>query len=119
MGLIPIEDKDLRIGKAVLSDVDTNPTLASLDPDNFTDNAPLWFYVLAEAQFEWSKRAKSPGSQGNQEPVRLGRVGGRIVAETLIGLILGDGASYLRQAPNWRPEKFRDIAGLIQFALKL
>ncbi len=119
MGLIPIDDKDLRIGKAVLSDVDTNPTLASLDPDNFTDNAPLWFYVLAEAQFEWSKRAKSPGSQGNQEPVRLGRVGGRIVAETLIGLILGDGASYLRQAPNWRPERFKDIAGLIQFALNL
>jgi hypothetical protein len=119
MGLDPIDDKDLRIGKAVLDDIDTNPTLASLDPDHFTENAPLWYYTLAEAQFEWSKRAKAKGSKGNEEPLRLGTVGGRIVAETLIGLLWGDGHSYLRQAPNWRPDEFSDMGGLIKFALKL
>jgi hypothetical protein len=32
MGLDPIEDKDLRVGKAVLEDIDANPTLVSIDP---------------------------------------------------------------------------------------
>jgi hypothetical protein len=119
MGLDPIDDKDLRIGKAVLDDIDKNPTLASLDPDHFTENAPLWYYTLAESQFEWSKRAKAKGSKGDEEPLRLGTVGGRIVAETLIGLLWGDGHSYLRQAPNWSPGEFSDMGGLIKFALKL
>jgi len=119
MGLDPIDDRDLRVGKAVLDDIDKNPTLASLDEDNFTENAPLWYYVLAEAQFEWSKRAKAKGSKGDEEPLRLGTVGGRIVAETLIGLLWGDKHSYLRQAPNWTPDGFRDMGGLLKFALKL
>jgi hypothetical protein len=119
LGLDPIDDKNLRVGKAVLDDIDNNPTLASLDPDNFTENAPLWYYVRAEAQFEWSKRVKAKGSKGNEELLRLGTVGGRIVAETLIGLLWGDGHSYLRQAPNWHPEEFSDMGGLLKFALKL
>jgi hypothetical protein len=119
MGLDPIEDKDLRVGKAVLSDLGKNPTLVSLDPKNsFKENAPLWYYILAEAQFEWSKRANAKGSKGNEEPLRLGAVGGRIVAETLIGLILGDGHSYLRQAPNWRSDDdIESMGALINFAL--
>jgi len=120
MGLDPIEDKDLRVGKAVLSDLGKNPTLVSLDPKNgsFKENAPLWYYILAEAQFEWSKRANAKGSKGNEEPLRLGTVGGRIVAETLIGLILGDGHSYLRQAPNWRSDDdIESMGALINFAL--
>ena len=75
------------------------------------------YYILAEAQFEWSKRAKAKGSKGNEEPLRLGTVGGRIVAETLIGLIWGDGHSYLRQAPNWRPDEIQNMGDLIRFAL--
>ena len=118
MGLDPIDDKDLRVGKAVLEDLDKNRTLVSIDPV-FKGNAPLWYYVLAEAQFEWSKRAKAPGSKGDEEPVRLGTVGGRIVAETLIGLLWGDAHSYLRQAPNWHPPHIKDIGSLIKFALKL
>jgi hypothetical protein len=119
MGLDPIEDDDLRVGKAVMDDLDSNPTLASIDPVHFTGNAPLWYYILAEAQFEWSKRAKGFGGKGDKEPLRLGTVGGRIVAETLIGLLWGDGQSYLRQAPNWHPERFTDMGGLIKFALDL
>jgi hypothetical protein len=53
-------------------------------------NAPLWYYVLREAK-----------ALGNSE--RLGPVGGRIVAEVLIGLLAADPLSYLNVAPNWRP----------------
>ena len=35
----------------------------------------------------------------------LGPVGGRIVAETFIGLMHGDSHSYLAQDPRWTPER--------------
>ena len=92
------------------------PTLRSIDR-SFEGNAPLWFYVLAEAQYEGFLRA-AKGGKGDEEPVHLGRVGGRIVAETLIGLLWSDGSSYLRQAPNWKPDNIRSMADLISFALK-
>ena len=36
---------------------------------------------------------------------RLGPVGGRIVAEVLIGLLHGDPSSYLNFAPSWQPDR--------------
>ncbi len=82
--------------------------------------APLWCYVLAEAQHEWLFRATGPGGKGNAEPVRLGAVGRRIVAETLIGLLTADGRSYLRQNPNWQPviagQPIRTMGSLLKFA---
>lgn len=51
---------------------------------------PLWFYVLKEAQY--------PG-RGEQ----LGPVGGRIVAEVIIGLVRADPGSYLSARPDWQP----------------
>ena len=116
MGVEPIKEENLRIGKAVVADWDTNPTLVSTNPV-FEDKAPLWYYVLAEAQYEWILRAKAKGSKGNEEPLRLGTVGGRIVAETLIGLLWADGSSYLRQAPNWKPDTVRSMGDLISVAL--
>jgi len=56
------------------------------DPD-----APLWYYVLAEADYQ-------------QDGERLGAVGSRIVAETLIGLIEADETAYPNAAPDgWEP----------------
>ena len=115
MGLEPIADENLRVGKAVLDDWDTNPKLTDIDADSFAGNAPLWYYVLAEAQFEWIERAKA--GQGNAEPIKLGTVGARIVAETLIGMLWMDGHSYLRQAPNWKPDSIRTMGDLIDRAL--
>jgi hypothetical protein len=116
LGLEPITDENLRIGKAVVEDWDKNKPLFKLHK-SFTGNAPLWFYILAEAQWEWIQRAKAKGGQGDETPLRLGAVGARIVAETLIGLLWGDGHSYLRQAPNWQPEnKIRSMGDLINFA---
>jgi len=116
MGVVPIADGDLRVGKAVLGDLAKNDPLVKLDA-SFADNAPLWFYVLAEAQHEFVQRAKATGSKGDEEPVRLGTVGGRIVAETLIGLLWADGTSYLRQSPNWQPDTIRSMGDLMKFAL--
>jgi hypothetical protein len=51
---------------------------------------PLWLYILREAF------ARHAGD-------RLGAVGGRIVAEVLLGIIRGDPRSYLRVTPGWTP----------------
>lgn len=51
---------------------------------------PLWLYVLREAELL-------------EDGLHLGPVGGRIVAEVLIGLIELDGESYLNASSTWRP----------------
>jgi hypothetical protein len=102
MGIPRVPDDKLWVGKAVVADLPISPTLVSIDA-SFAENAPLWFYVLAEAQKEWLDRATGPDGKGDAEPITLGSVGKRIVAETLIGLLAADGTSYLRQAPNWEP----------------
>jgi hypothetical protein len=56
----------------------------------FETSTPLWYYILKEAQ------VMSGGQQ-------LGPVGGRIVAEVIIGLLQTDPDSYLVQRRNWRP----------------
>ena len=117
MGLTPICDDDLRIGKAVVADWKKNPSVAELANGAFAGKAPLWYYVLAEAQFEWQQRAQLENSKGDKEPIHLGTVGGRIVAETLIGLLLADGHSFLRQDPNWKPDTIRSMGDLISEAL--
>ena len=121
MGLTPIPDHELWVGKAIVDELATSPTLTSIDP-SFAGNAPLWYYVLAEAQHDWLKRAKAPHGKGNAEPLHLGPVGGRIVAETIIGLIAADGFSYLNQDPNWVPligGRHSTVGKLIEYALDL
>jgi len=39
----------------------------------------------------------------SMSPVRLGPVGGRIVTEVFVGLLLGDPNSFLSKDPTWRP----------------
>jgi hypothetical protein len=51
---------------------------------------PLWLYVLREASVR----------EGGD---RLGEVGGRIVAEVLYGVVVGDPESYLAVDPDWTP----------------
>jgi hypothetical protein len=50
----------------------------------------LWYYVLKEAQ------VKADG-------LCLGPVGGRIVAEVLVGLLEADPTSFLSVLPSWHP----------------
>ncbi|MEA3178701.1 MAG: hypothetical protein QOI59_2224 [Gammaproteobacteria bacterium] len=119
MGLNVIHDRDLKVGKSIVDEWKTARPIVEIDP-SFADNAPLWYYTLAEAQHYWFKRASKPGSQGDNEPVTLGPMGGRIVAETLIGLVYGDGHSYLQQDPNWEPViggRHLTMGQLIKYAL--
>jgi len=114
MGLPVISDDKLRVGKASEDDTPTNIHLAEIAPE-FRGNAPLWYYILAEAQQQFKK---------DDTPIRLGPVGGRIVGETFVGLLLGDKHSYLRQDPTWKPiEEFTrkgtfGIAELLMQAMK-
>jgi Animal haem peroxidase len=104
MGIKPIPDDALLVGKANVDGLKANRPITALGK-GFVGNAPLWFYVLAEAQHHWKQMAakKSGTNAKNSVHTRLGPVGGRIVAEVLIGLVLGDQNSFLSQQPNWQP----------------
>jgi hypothetical protein len=53
-------------------------------------STPLWLYILREAEVA-------------ADGLHLGPVGGRIVAEVLIGLMESDPGSYLAADPGWTP----------------
>jgi hypothetical protein len=80
MGVPPLSDDEL------FGDLNLSETTH----DDLAGRAPLWFYVLREAE----ARAESSG---------LGPVGGRIVAEVLIGLLAADPLSYLSVWSTWTP----------------
>lgn len=77
-------------------------------PVELHHHTPLWLYILAE------------GYLSNGET--LGTVGGRLVAEVLIGLLECDPTSWLGSNRNWVPEFMRDtratwdMEALINFA---
>lgn len=73
----------------------------SVDEDIRTacqEGAPLWYYILREAQME---------RQGQ----KLGGVGAHLVAEVILGLIQKDPTSFIGSNPNWRPALPRTNAG--------
>ena len=74
MGVTPLADGDL----------------SELQPYGFQSSTPLWYYVLKEAELV-------------EDGLHLGPVGGRIVAEVLIGLLQSDTGSYLVRKPTWTP----------------
>jgi hypothetical protein len=81
---------ELPSGEAVAQLVGAAPlTTEELGPA-WPHGTPLWFYILKEAEH-----------RGGGD--RLGPVGGRIVAEVLIGLLRSDPASYLSLEPEWEP----------------
>ena len=70
-------------------------------------STPLWYYILCEGQRE--------------DGEHLGPVGGRIVAEVLVGLLARDPNSFLRREPSWRPRELGvagdfKMADLVRFA---
>src|ERR1700676_1464564 len=104
MGVTPMEDKDILIGKGV----DTpDPAEIPFPIDKvavvFKKNCPLWTYVLAEAMHH-QETVKIPVNESiSITTPRLGPVGGRIVAEVFLGLIFGDNHSLLNLEPSWQP----------------
>jgi len=104
MGVQPIKDDDLRVGARG----EEQKKITDFGAD-FRHNAPLWYYILREAEVF---------NDGNQ----LGPVGGRIVAEVFIGLLDSDKLSYQSVDPQWTPELANPngsftMVDLIKFAL--
>jgi hypothetical protein len=108
MGLTPLKDSEILISKAVdPKDKDPKDPVTPIDKiagGVFAGNCPLWTYILAEAAHHKTP-VKIP-VKGHPKPIntpQLGPVGGRIVAETFLGLMFGDGASMLSRHPHWCP----------------
>ena len=81
-------------GEAVARHIGIAPLTAKqvgLTSTGWYGETPLWYYILREADV---------CTDGH----RLGPVGGRIVAEVLVGLIDADATSF-RQSQQWRPRK--------------
>jgi Animal haem peroxidase len=107
MGLVPLTPAELWVGKAQKLDdgtPDKVSDIADIASGEFLGKSPLWFYCLAEANAQWLKAVKGKSvAKSNTTATSLGPVGGRIVAETLIGLLLGDSHSFVNQDPLWKP----------------
>jgi hypothetical protein len=80
-------------GQSVAQAIGTAPLAnrdLGLDDPAWGGQAPLWYYVLKEAELQ-------------QDGQRLGAVGARIVAEVIVGLMYSDPSSYLRLGAAFRP----------------
>jgi hypothetical protein len=92
-GRLPRSLIELPSGELVAERIGASP----LTPDEvglaewgWTDETPLWLYVLREAAVR-------------HDGDRLGEVGGTIVSEVLVGIIAADPESYLALEPDWTP----------------
>ena len=101
LGLPPIADEELVIGKATL---ESPKRLITKVASGFAGNAPLWAYILSEAQVTSWKNAGSVADK-NAIPIKLGPVGSRLVAEVFASLLRGDPTSYLYADPKFAPIK--------------
>ncbi len=99
LGMQPIPDEELVIGKAT-ANAPKRPVF-QIAP-GFAGNAPLWTYILSEAQVTSWKNADARLPK-NDIPVKLGPVGGRIIAEVFSSLLLGDPMSYLNASAAFAP----------------
>ena len=107
-GITALTEEELTSGK----------TGAAVSEGGFVEATPLWFYVLKEAEVQ------AGGAH-------LGQLGSRLVAETLVGLVLGDPSSYWHQGGSdhgrWHPgngakpegQTVIDLPSLLRAALHL
>jgi hypothetical protein len=88
LGLAAGQDVARTMGLAPLSNLE----LGLPDPGNpgWGGKAPLWFYLLREAEIR----------QGGR---RLGPAGGRLITEVILGILICDRTSYLNAPTTWRP----------------
>lgn len=85
---------NLPSGEAVATAMGVKPLSRAevgLQSVGWSGETPLWFYILREAEIR-------------EQGLKLGEVGGRIVAEVLIGLLDGDPYSYRNAPDRWQPE---------------
>ncbi|MEU4657854.1 heme peroxidase family protein [Streptomyces sp. NPDC023723] len=104
LGVLPLSRAELEAGSS-------QQVKEALAAGGLFEATPLWFYVLKEAEVRELGR-------------RLGEVGSRIVAETLVGQLRDDSGSYVNQT-SWSPAQgvrlpsgrpVRTIADFLRFA---
>jgi Animal haem peroxidase len=99
--LVRGEALDLPSGEAIARAMGVEPLAqeeVGLRALGWRSETPLWYYILKEAEVR-------------HRGERLGEVGGRIVAEVLLGLLDGDPNSYRTAEFEWRPELPSSQAG--------
>jgi hypothetical protein len=99
--LVRGEAVDLPSGEAIARVMGVEPLSqeeVGLRAMGWTSETPLWYYILKEAEVR-------------HRGEHLGEVGGRIVAEVLLGLIDGDPTSYRNAEAEWKPELSSAQAG--------
>jgi len=106
MGIAPMDDKDILIGKGVDKQDPGDPPIVSIDTiaPVFKNNCPLWTYILAEAMKRQAKVQIPVKEKITLTTPQLGPVGGRIVAEVFLGLMFGDNHSLVSVDPSWQPK---------------
>jgi hypothetical protein len=102
MSVRPLRDDQILIGKATGDAADA--TAITNISHAFAGKAPLWTYVLAEATASAFHVHDGHVDGPQRAPFRLGPVGGRIVAETMIGLMAADPTSALGD-PAFEPDR--------------
>lgn len=114
IGERPLSDEQIELAAAPAT-----PTLASLDNRAFIRNCPLWTYILAEAMHHRRSVDIPVNGQVRVDTPQLGPVGGRIVAETFLGLMFGNHNSLLRTDPYWHPQQGRHyhLKDFVSYAL--
>jgi Animal haem peroxidase len=114
MGLTPLRDDQIIIGPALGPGLSDTVAAADVSPA-FAGNAPLWTYVLAESVNRAYPVAGGRITGPQRAPFALGPVGGRLVTETLVGLLLRDRASILHHG-EFRPARgFAEADGSFRF----
>lgn len=112
MGYEPLTDEQLWLDEGNLTDKtvrDARKAVFEKYRKQLHENAPLWYYILREAELTDAKPVTFTDDASNKPRTvplggaHLGQVGGRIVAEVLIGLVQADDQSYLVQNPKWKP----------------
>jgi Animal haem peroxidase len=106
MGVTPLKDEEIIIGKAVdapsgddvLGKLSDLPQLSA-----FLGKCPLWTYILAEAGNTRTAVSIPVQPAMKINTPQLGPVGGRIVAEVFLGMLFGDNDSFLTADPEWVP----------------
>lgn len=91
------------INDATLKNPDTNP---------FAYRAPLWYYVLKEAELTRAS-SESEDTSDTLGGHHLGPVGGRVVSEVIVGIALNDHSSYLYQDSAWTPASEEARSGFV------
>jgi hypothetical protein len=111
MGVDPLTDDQIVIGKFVGAAAGPGDIAVPAGQFGkfaggvFKENCPLWTYCLAET-VETTTVVKTTDGDKPIKTRQLGPVGGRIVAETFVGLLLADSSSYVSLNPRWTPTTY-------------